>query len=55
MTLEDAVRKNPFDNEKGDETAYCRYLRYNVNGFYELENKEVRNRWHKVRKEGDNG
>ena len=51
MTLEEAVKRNPFDANKGNESAYCRYLRYNVTGWYNLDSKEVRGRWQKVRDE----
>ena len=45
MTLEQAIKRNPYDPEKGNESAYCRYLRYNVDGWYSLDNKEVCKRW----------
>ena len=41
MTLDQAIRKNPFNVEKGNLAAYCRYLRYNVDGLYEKSNKYV--------------
>ena len=49
MTLDEAIRRNPYDPERGNEAAYCRYLRYNVDGWYQLDSKEVRRRWQKVR------
>lgn len=49
MTLEEAIKRNPFDANRGNESAYCRYLRYNVTGWYNLDSKEVRRRWQKVR------
>ena len=52
MTLEEAIKKNPFDFNKGNESAYCRYLRYNVDGWYKLDSKEVLRRW---RSEVENG
>ena len=42
ITLEEALKRNPYDTNKGSLSAYIRYLRYNVDGFYELESKEVR-------------
>lgn len=42
MTLEKAMRVNPYDASRGSLSAYIRYLRYNVDGLYELESKEVR-------------
>ena len=45
MTLEEALKRNPFDESKGNESAYARYLRYNVEGYYELTNEEVRQLW----------
>lgn len=45
MTLEEAIRRNPFNPNKGNKSAYCRYLRYNVNGWYNLDSKEVLRRW----------
>ena len=35
MTLKEAIDKNPYDEKKGKLGAYIRYLRYNVDGFYE--------------------
>ena len=49
MTLDEAIRRNPYNPKKGNEAAYCRYLRYNVDGWYQLDSKEVRRRWQKVR------
>lgn len=48
MTLEEAIKRNPFTPNIGDESAYCRYLRYNVTGWYNLDSKEVRRRWQGV-------
>lgn len=45
MTLEQAIKRNPYDPERGNESAYCRYLRYNVDGWYSLNSKEVYRRW----------
>ena len=45
MTLEEALKDNPYDPSKGDKDAYARYLRYNVTGWYELDNEEVQKLW----------
>lgn len=42
MTLEQAIKRNPFNETIGNLSAYMRYLRYNVDGFYQLESQEVR-------------
>lgn len=42
MTLKEAIEQNPYDEKKGKLGAYIRYLRYNVDGFYEKESCEVR-------------
>lgn len=44
-SLELALKNNPYDPKRGNESAYCRYLRYNVQGFYSLENSEVKEIW----------
>lgn len=49
MTLDDAIKRNPYDPKRGNESAYCRYLRYNVDGWYQLDSKEVLRRWKKAR------
>lgn len=57
MTLDEAIKRNPFDANRGNESAYCRYLRYNVTGWYNLDSKEVRRRWQScpfvIKKEND--
>lgn len=45
MTVDEAIKKNPFDPNKGNKSAYCRYLRYNVTGWYGLNSTEVRQKW----------
>jgi len=45
MTLDEAIKRNPFNPQRGNKSAYCRYLRYNVNGWYGIDSKEVRQRW----------
>ena len=42
MTLKQAIRKNPYDPNEGNLSAYCRYLRYNVDDFYTKTNDEVK-------------
>lgn len=42
MTLDEAIRRNPYDPSKGNIGAYVRYLRYNVDGFYNKSSNEVR-------------
>lgn len=45
MSIDKAIKENPFDPNKGNKSAYCRYLRYNVEGWYTLDSKEVFRRW----------
>ena len=45
MTIEDAIKINPYNAKKGNKSAYARYLRYTVTGFYNLTNGEVRKKW----------
>ena len=54
MILDEAIRKNPYNPKQGNESAYCRYLRYNVDGWYQLDSKEVYRKWQKVRKTNAN-
>lgn len=42
MTLVQAIARNPFDETKGNLSAYCRFLRYNVDGWYDKSNDEVK-------------
>lgn len=42
FTLEQAIKRNPYNAERGNISAYCRYLRYNVLGFYNKTNDEVK-------------
>ena len=48
MTLIEAVTRNPYDPKKGNESAYCRYLRYNVDGYYTKPIEEVKALWKSV-------
>ena len=43
MTLQQAMEKNPYDCNKGNLSAYARYIRYNVDGMYSMKSKEVQN------------
>lgn len=45
VTLEQALKENPYNPQRGNESAYCRYLRYRVKGFYTKTSKEVRTLW----------
>ena len=45
MKLKDAITCNPYNPKIGNKSAYARYLRYNVKGFYEKSNREVREIW----------
>lgn len=42
MNLEEAIKRNPYKEEKGSIGAYIRYLRYNVDGWYNRKSKEIR-------------
>lgn len=42
MTLKEAVKRNPYRKEKGSTGAYIRYLRYNVDGWYNRKSEEIR-------------
>ena len=44
-TLSKALKENPYVPERGNEAAYCRYLRYRVEGFYTKTNSEVKEIW----------
>ena len=51
MTLEEALKYNPYDPNKGSKAAYCRYLRYNVRGYYRLPSSSVRILWEEEEEE----
>lgn len=55
MTIEEATKKNPYDPAKGNEAAYVRYLRYNVDGFYELSSETVKRIWKESERKEENG
>lgn len=42
MTLKEAVKRNQYRKEKGSTGAYIRYLRYNVDGWYNRKSEEIR-------------
>lgn len=42
MTIEQAIKNNPYDASKGSISAYIRYLRYNVDGLYNVKSSDVR-------------
>lgn len=42
MTLERAIKENPYSRERGSVGAYIRYLRYNVDGWYNRESAEIK-------------
>lgn len=42
MTLEQAMERNPYNPDKGNLGAYLRYLRYNVDGWYEKTAEELK-------------
>ena len=41
MTLQQAMQKNPYDCNKGNLSAYARYIRYKVDGMYNKKSKDV--------------
>lgn len=43
MTLQQAMQKNPYDCNKGNLSAYVRYIRYNVDRMYNKKSKDVQN------------
>lgn len=45
MSLDEALNTNPYDPTEGNESAYVRYLRYNVDGFYDLDSQVVKDIW----------
>lgn len=42
MTLDAAIADNPYNERRGNVTAYARYIRYNVDGMYNKTNDEVK-------------
>lgn len=42
MTLERALKENPYDRERGKVGAYIRHLRYNVDGWYNRKSEDIR-------------
>ena len=54
MTLETALKTNAYDPDQNTESAYVRYLRYTVDGFYNKSNEEVKKIWKDYIKSPDN-
>lgn len=52
-TLENAIKRNPYNPKQGSTGAYIRYLRYNVDGWYMRPSEEIRKElgWDKTTKE----
>lgn len=42
MTLDEAIENNPYNSQRGNISAYARYIRYNVDGMYHKTNDEVK-------------
>lgn len=42
MTLEQAMNRNPYDPKRGSISAYIRYLRYNVDDWYNRKSEDIR-------------
>lgn len=42
MDLKCAIDRNPYNPQIGNISAYIRYIRYSVDGFYNKTSKEVR-------------
>lgn len=43
MTLQQAMENNHYDCNKGNLSAYARYIRHNVDGMYNMKSKDVQN------------
>lgn len=42
MKLEQALKTNPYDANRGSMGAYIRYLRYTVDGWYNRKSADIR-------------
>lgn len=42
MTLDRALKENPYNPKRGKVGAYIRYLRYNVDGWYNRKSADIR-------------
>lgn len=42
MTLDEAIKQNPYDEKQNNLSAYVRYLRYTVDGFFNKTSEEVK-------------
>lgn len=51
MTLERALKENPYDRKRGKTGAYIRYLRYNVDGWYNRKSADIRKELEERKKE----
>lgn len=54
MLLEEAIKQNPYDPQKGKIGAYIRYLRYNVDGLYNIPSSEVKKIYENMRGKHEN-
>ena len=41
VNLLEVIKRNPYDSDKGNLSAYARYIRYNVDGMYNMKSKDV--------------
>lgn len=51
MEISKAISNNPYNPHRGSLSAYIRYLRYNVDGFYHKKSSEVRKIYEKYLEE----
>lgn len=42
MKIDEALKQNLYNQERGSIGAYIRYLRYNVDGYYSKKSEEIR-------------
>ena len=41
VNLLEAIKRNSYDSNKGNLSAYARYIRYNANGMYNKKSKDI--------------
>ena len=41
MNLQQAMKINPYNSDKGSLSAYARYIKYNVEGMYNMKSNDV--------------
>lgn len=41
VNLLEVIKRNPYDSNKGNLSAYVRYIRYNVDGMYRMKSEDV--------------